>query len=62
MEWTLGKIDISLEIDLGDHAGEWIWIDLSDIDKEGEKALNMDDNASWAWLATEFRRLGELAG
>ena len=62
MEWMLGKIDINLEIDLGDHTGDWHWVDLNDFDKEGEKALNMGDSDSWAWLATEIRRLEASSG
>lgn len=59
MEWTLGAIDISLEIDLGERAGDWNWVDLSDFDKEGEKALNMDDPNSWRWVADELRQVIE---
>ena len=62
MEWTLGRIDISLEIDLRDHTGYWHWVDVNDFDKEGEKALDLDDSDSWAWIAAEIRRLEESPG
>lgn len=59
MEWTLGTIDISLEIDLAERAGDWNWVDLSDSGKEGEKTLNMDDLNSWRWVADELRQVVE---
>lgn len=57
MEWTIGKFDISLEVDLRDHTGYWHWVDLNDFDRDGEKELNLDDSDGWAWIATEIRRL-----
>ena len=39
MEWTLGRIDISLEIDLGDHTGYWHWFDINDFDRDGDERV-----------------------
>ena len=57
VEWALGTIDISLEVDLGERTGDWNWVDLSDFDTEGEKALNMDDSKDWRWIAHELRQV-----
>lgn len=62
MEWLLGRIDISLEIDLGDHTSYWHWVDLNGFDRDGEKELNLDDGDSWAWLTSTIRRLVASSG
>ena len=56
LEWRIGRYDISLEVDIEGHAGEWNWVDLNSGD-EGEKALDMDAGKDWEWVADELRHL-----
>ena len=56
MEWTIGAFETELEINLDDHTGEWLWVEVGS-ENEGDKVLNLDDSDSWAWLASEIRRL-----
>ena len=55
LEWRLGRHDISLEVDIEGHGGEWNWVDLNS-EEEGEKALDLDNGNDWKWAATELRR------
>ncbi|MYC07384.1 MAG: hypothetical protein F4X57_09480 [Chloroflexi bacterium] len=55
LEWRIGRHDISLEVAIESHCGEWNWVDLNS-EEEGEKALDMDDGNDWKWAATELRR------
>ena len=54
LEWRIGRYDISLEVDIEGHVGEWNWVDLNSED-EGEKALDMDAGNDWEWVADELR-------
>lgn len=58
MEWSLGAFEAEIEINLDDHTGEWLWVEIGS-ENEGDKVLNLDDGESWAWLAAEIRRLGK---
>ena len=60
MEWSIGPYETEIEINLNDHTGEWLWIEITSEDG-GEKVLNLDDSDSWAWLASEIRRLRKIA-
>ena len=53
-EWSFGANAIVLEIDLSEHAAEWLWFDR-DSDANEERRLNLDDDGEWAWLANEVR-------
>lgn len=55
-EWTLGRREISLCIDLSTHTAEWLSVALnSDDDDVEERVLSLDDAADWAWLGDELR-------
>ena len=55
-EWTLGRREISLCIDLSTPAAAWFSVDLN-TDAVSERALSLDDAAAWAWLGSELRRI-----
>ena len=61
MEWTLGRFEAEIEVNLEDRVGEWLWIEVTS-EEDGEAILNLDDSDSWAWLASKIRRLEESAG
>lgn len=60
LEWTLGSKEISLEVDLATHRGEWHSLDLAS-DTEDSRTLNLDEAGDWAWLVTEIHRLSGSA-
>lgn len=53
-EWTLGKTEISLDIDLYARQGSWHSLDLDSLD-DVDKCLDLDDLDSWVWLADQIR-------
>ena len=57
-EWTLGRREISLCIDLSTHAAAWFSVDLN-TDAVSERVLNLDDAAAWAWLSNELRHIAK---
>ena len=60
LEWSLGRREISLEIDLTTRRAQWHWADL-DSDEDAEVELNLDAAADWEWLGAEIIRLEQLA-
>ena len=57
-EWSIGRQDVSLEIDLREHSGEWHSLNL-DTDDEEAKALNLNAKVDWDWMV---ERLHALSG
>jgi hypothetical protein len=58
LEWTLGRNEVSLEIDLRDRAGEWHSLNL-ETDVEEARPLKLDIREDWDWMVG---RLQVLAG
>ena len=56
-EWSLGTYEISLEVNLSDHTGEWHTLDLSTKDST-VRDLDLDTADDWAWFAGQIGRLG----
>lgn len=54
MEWSIGKLEISLGIDLANHSGEWDCYNTN-TDHSDEKTLDLDDSADWKWVADQTR-------
>ena len=52
MEWSIGKREISLEVDLVNHRGEWSRYDV-DTGYSVEKILDLDDPIAWKWIADQ---------
>ncbi len=57
-EWSLGSNEVSLEVDLSTHGGEWHRLDLV-TDVEDLQVLELDNEGPWVWLITEIRRMTE---
>lgn len=54
-EWSLGGWEITLEIDLEDHQGQWHALEMtSESDEAG--TMMLDEPADWQWLVTEISR------
>jgi hypothetical protein len=61
-EWSLGEDEISLEIDLAEHTGEWhaLHVGTSESCQDPEtRRLQLDDPGVWDWLIGEIRRRAE---
>lgn len=59
-EWTLGRNDVSLEIDLRDRRGDWHSLNLeTDIDEA--KQLKLDAKEDWTWMAEQLQALSGTA-
>jgi hypothetical protein len=56
VEWSLGSNEISLEIDLTNHTGEWHRLDLN-TNISDAKSLDLEYPSAWVWLAEEVQRL-----
>ena len=57
-EWSIGSIEISLDLNLGTHSGEWHALDTETGEVE-ERTLNGDDNSDWKWLARRIEAMVE---
>ena len=60
MEWDIGVNSVIFEIDLAAHQGDWLQFDEHS-DDEDSQMLDLDDSASWAWIAGEIRRMEKTA-
>ncbi len=56
LEWSLGPNEISLEIDLTNHTGEWHCLDLT-TDASEARNLDMNNSNAWNWLANQIQWL-----
>ena len=59
LEWDIGKWEISLEIDLVKHSGEWSWYDVG-TDSIDEKVLDLNEPHEWKWIADQIRSIQEM--
>lgn len=60
-EWSLPPYEITLEVNLVEHKGEWHELDLK-TEAENLKELDLDEPDGWQWLAERLRRMpGVLA-
>lgn len=57
-EWSFRPHALSLEIDLTARTADWLSHNLDD-DSDEARTLDLDDKASWGWVAGE---VGRLAG
>ena len=60
-EWSLPPHEVSLDIDLINHRGEWHDLNL-DILAVDARQLNLDDECVWAWIveAVECKARGAV--
>jgi len=54
-EWSLGSNEISLEVDLNGHRGEWHLLNLAD-NSTKSLDLNLDDENGWAQVVADLRK------
>ena len=52
-EWSLGPNEVTFEMDLNTHAGEWHVLNM-DINAVSERTLNCDDHNDWEWLVAQL--------
>jgi hypothetical protein len=55
-EWSIGHNDITLEIDVGTHSGQWHKLDM-DSDKDESRSLNLEEDEDWKWLVGQIQQL-----
>lgn len=55
-EWTAGRHDVSLEIDVCRRTADWHALSLES-SEETTRSLDLKDKASWAWIGTQVREL-----
>ena len=55
-EWSLPPYDVSLEVDLQRHTGEWDMLNLETQDDDSRQ-LSLDTIDDWEWLITRIRRI-----
>ncbi len=56
-EWTLGKNEITLAIDLASRKAEWHSVNLDSGDEQ-EQTVDLGSPDGWQWVAENVRRLG----
>ena len=57
-EWSLGPKEISLDIELSSHSGEWHVLDV-ETDDVSERTLNIEDAGDWKWLVEQIRHMNQ---
>lgn len=55
-EWSLENNEVTLEIDLAGHTGEWHVVNIDD-DTEQSRTVNLDDANEWQWLIDQIRQM-----
>ena len=55
-EWSIGSMEISLDLDLDTRSGEWHALD-TDAGKVEERTLDGDDSSDWKWLARRIEAM-----
>ena len=55
-EWSLGPHEVSLEIDLETHKGQWHCLNMQ-TDADDSDELSLGDAIGWEWLVAQIRRL-----
>ena len=57
-EWSLGPKEVSLEIELSSHSGEWHVLDMETNDVS-ERTLNIEDADDWKWLVEQIQQMNQ---
>lgn len=55
-EWSLGPNEVTLEVDLKTHRGEWHALNM-ETDAVSERTLNCESNDDWGWLSAEIETM-----
>ena len=57
LEWTIGRLDIDIEVSLEERTGWWYVFNKDTGRGESEKTLNLDDPEAWRWAGKQLRDL-----
>ena len=57
LEWTMGRLDVDIEVNLERHTGWWYVFNKDTSRGESEKTLNLDDRGGWQWISEQLRNL-----
>ena len=57
-EWSLGPKEVSLEIELSSHSGEWHALDM-ETNTVSERTLNIENVSDWKWLVEQIRQMNQ---
>ena len=60
-EWSLGPNEVTLNVDLETHLGEWHLLNVKSNDVF-ERSLNCNDDADWRWLVNRIKGLAVSHG
>lgn len=60
LEWTIDALDVSLDIDLAEHKADWHSMNVQ-VDAEEEKALYLDSDDAWRWIASRIQSMAGVA-
>ena len=55
-EWSIGPNEITLDVNLETHLGEWHVLDMES-DDVCERTLNCDDDGDWKWLVDRIKEM-----
>ena len=55
-EWSIGSMEISLDLNLDTRSGEWHALD-TDAGEVEERTLDGDDSRDWKWLARRIEAM-----
>lgn len=55
-EWSIGSMEISLDLNLDTRSGEWHALD-TEAGKVEERTLDGDDSGDWKWLARRIEAM-----
>lgn len=57
-EWSFKQNEVSLRIDLGNHAGGWHALNM-ETDADDSCTLDLDNVEDWNWIGTQIQRMRE---
>ena len=60
-EWSVNRHELSLDIDVDAHHGEWHDLNMDSM-AETTKTLALDNDDAWLWLGAQIQELTEAAG
>ena len=55
-EWSIGPHEVTLELDLDTHSGEWHALDR-ETGEAMERTLDGDDSSDWKWLVGQIEAM-----
>ena len=58
VEWSLKQNEVTLRIDLGNHAGGWHTLNM-ETDADASCTLNLDSAEDWDWVGRQIQRMSE---